>query len=174
MEDKLRIIDRLSELASLYENIADNLCSTNFSTNFSDRKPLSDSNLRLMNIEEQELNKDFYRAFDKIGFISDSLHKRTVKRATFEECLEYAVPYYEECIARFAEAKWDLLLDKYKMGFQMLQEVIQEHKTTPYSDQPLPSRTSYLARAITSNQLKSYLAEMEKKNPSERFGGGKV
>lgn len=100
-------------------------------------------------------------------------HRRQLTKRSFERNIQSAVVNLKKYLSDIKGS--DNCLDKsdYENNKPLLDDwetqLVEHFVKTSYC---YPLKAPYQARDITSNQLQSYLGEMEKKNPSERFGGG--
>lgn len=111
-------------------------------------------------------------AFSFLGINIDRESKgRRLKKGKFEEALLAAIDNLARELKVLGEDS--SYIEERETYLTILKKMQEEHFATPYNNTLLSLRVSYQSRQITSDQLQDYLCEMEKRNPSKRFGGGK-
>lgn len=104
-------------------------------------------------------------------------HRRQLDKKTFEKNLQSALTNLRKYIDHIKDSTNWLDMHHYQRDKPMLDYwgiQLAEHLATPYSDQPLTTKTPYQAREITSEELQKHLEQMEKLNPSLRYVEGET
>jgi len=176
-----RLFKKITHRAKVMQTVIDNYQSIYYTCK---GNPISDAELRIDNLPSIYDNPAFAQCLIFTGNLGKilgfrdyreaftSLINRKVARDSFDNSIKEAVisleKEFEESLTKYNEfskrrVKKELKSAKYWLA---------EHLATPYENTSSLSRVPYYAGDITSNQLRNYLGEMEKINPSERFCGG--
>ena len=175
LERITRKAEMVQELAGNYESIWEN-----------EGKPISDLELRMSSFPDREPSIQGGLKIDQCLAWYSPLQKylgsnnqyeafnqtfeRTLTRKAFDNSMPQAVAELEKRFAQLPKNCTQWGREHSKEELEHAKSWLAEHLATPYSDQPLPTRIPYQSSEITSKKLQKHLEQMEKANPSLRYG----